>query len=225
VSGKSRKAQEPVRCLPQQIWQGALPPRRSTKKKTEHTSLLFADRRKKTDDVAHFLADSHTPVLGWLWVAAAAATQSQPRKEPQDVQRKEPSNCAFSPQSGCFASAVRPQVRQGEIREENVRYLHQRHRNRRRNAGNNGLRAHTARGHPDRQEALTVLARSTQDHLCSLHRRRNRRLIARTGCRRNGGIRFIDSTFEAPAESAQVSVGCRSGGPAVNDFLNFLRQV
>jgi hypothetical protein len=95
VSGKSRKAKDPIRCLPQQIWQGARPPRQSTKKKTEHTSLLFADRRKKTDDVAHFLADSHTPVLGEARVAAAAATQNNRERNHKMSKQKNPPTAPF----------------------------------------------------------------------------------------------------------------------------------
>jgi hypothetical protein len=52
--------------------------------------LLFADRRKKTHDVAHFLVDIHTPVLGEARVAAAAATQNQRERNQAMSKRKNP---------------------------------------------------------------------------------------------------------------------------------------
>jgi hypothetical protein len=54
--------------------------------------LLFADRRKKTDDVAHFSVDCPTPVLGEARVAAAAATQEQRERNKTMSKRKTPRN-------------------------------------------------------------------------------------------------------------------------------------
>jgi hypothetical protein len=65
------------------------------KRSLRQTSLLFAGRRKKADDVAHFLVDIHTPVLGEAKVAAAAATQNQRERNKKMSKRKNPPNEPF----------------------------------------------------------------------------------------------------------------------------------